>query len=193
MQTAAIFLGGGVIMTVWQYLPTVIKAAIILGLIGVSAIEMNKAYWESFYSSAVQAGAGSTGAAQTSDLRAVRRDMDDKKKPVSGAEETATVTFEEKSAAAQERQAVADAASESEESLLDKVKHHKPLSAAENLRLSEIRQRRAEAKTAELAAQANAAWQPFNLRLAHEMATGTVPGDDLFGFFEKQAGAAARR
>jgi len=178
---------------VYPKLPKLAQAGIAGGLICLSAIELNKDYWESFNASSVTGGQAAQGDAQTVDLRAVRRDMDDKKKPVSGAAETATVTFEEHSAAAQERQAVADAASESEESLLDKVKHHKPLSAAENLRLSEIRQRRAEAKTAELAAQANAAWQPFNLRLAHEMATGTVPGDDLFGFFEKQAGAAARR
>jgi len=75
MQTAAIFLGGGVIMTVWQYLPTVIKAAIILGLIGVSAIEMNKAYWESFYSSAVHSGAAAEGDSKTANLKAAQRDL----------------------------------------------------------------------------------------------------------------------
>jgi hypothetical protein len=66
------------------------------------------------------------------------------------------------------------------------VKHHKPLTSAENLRLSEIRQRRAEATTAEVAAQANAAWLPFNLRLAKQMETGTAQGD-LFQYFYDSA------
>lgn len=192
MQTVAMLAGGGLAMAVYPKLPAVLKAAIIIALIVVSAIEMNKTYWESYYASNTAAGTAAEGDAKTANLKAVQRDLADNK-PVAGAAATAAVNLAEHSAAAQERQAVADAASESEESLLDRVKHHKPLSAAQNLRLSEIRQRRAEAKTAELAAQANAAWQPFNLRLAHEMATGTVPGDDLFGFFEKQAGAAARR
>jgi hypothetical protein len=184
MRSIIMLAGGGVAGIIWPKLPLVAKAGIAVGLISLTAIELNKDYWESFYSSAVSGGQAAQGDAQTVDLRAVRRDMDDKKKPVSGAAETATVNFEEHSAAAQERQAIADAASESEETLLAKVKHHKPLTSAENLRVSEIRQRRAEATTAELAAQANAAWQPFNLRLAHQLATGTVPGDDLFQFFE---------
>jgi hypothetical protein len=171
---------------VYPRLPKLAQAGIAGGLICLSAIELNKDYWESFYSSAVQAGAGSTGAAQTSDLRAVRRDMDENKKPVSGAEETATVTFEEKSAAAQERQAVADSASESEETLLDKVKHHKPLTSAENLRLSEIRTRRAEARSKEVEATLNEAWQPFSLKLAESMKNGSAQGD-LFQFFYDSA------
>src|ERR1019366_10138404 len=108
--------------------------------------ELNKDYWESFNASSVTGGQAAQGDAQVVDLRAVRRDMDDKNKPVSGAAEIGTVTFEEHSATAQERQAIADAASESEETLLAKVKHHKKnLTASETLRLSEIRQRRAEA------------------------------------------------
>jgi hypothetical protein len=172
---------------VFPKLPKVAQAGIAVGLISLSAIELNKDYWESFNASSVTGGAASQGDAQVVDLRAVRREMDDKKKPVSGAAETATVNFEEHSAAAQERQAIADAASESEETLLAKVKHHKPLSSAENLRVSEIRQRRAEAKTAELAAQANAAWQPFVLRLAKQMESGPPP-NDLFQYFYESAG-----
>jgi len=171
---------------VYPKLPKLAQAGIAGGLICLSAIELNKDYWESFNASSVTGGQAAQGDAQTVDLRAVRRDMDDKKKPVSGAAETATVTFEEHSAAAQERQAVADAATTTEEELLAKVKHHKPLTAAENLRLSEIRQRRAEATTAEVAAQANAAWLPFNLRLAKQMETGTAQGD-LFQYFYDSA------
>jgi hypothetical protein len=183
MQTVAMLAGGGLAMAVYPKLPAVLKAAIIIGLIVVSAIEMNKTYWESFYASNTAAGAASEGDSKTANLKAAQRDLAEDK-PVAGAVATAAVNLAEHSAAAQERQAIADAASESEETLLAKVKHHKPLSSAENLRVSEIRQRRAEATTAELVAQANAAWQPFNLRLAHQLATGTVPGDDLFQFFE---------
>jgi hypothetical protein len=172
---------------VFPKLPKVAQVGITVGLISLSAIELNKDYWESYNASSVTGGAASQGDAQVVDLRAVRRDMDDKKKPVvSGAAETAAVNFEEHSAAAQERQAIADAASESEETLLAKVKHHKPLTSAENLRVSEIRQRRAEATTAEVAAQANAAWLPFNLRLAKQMETGAAQGD-LFQYFYDSA------
>jgi hypothetical protein len=175
--------GAAVAAVVYPKLPMLAKVGIAGGLICLSAIELNKDYWESFYSSAVSGGQAAQGDAQTVDLRAVRRDMDDKKKPVSGAAETAAVTFEEHSAAAQERQAIADAASESEETLLAKVKHHKPLTSAENLRVSEIRTRRAEARSKEVEATLNEAWQPFGLKLAHQMESGTVPGDlfDAFG------------
>jgi hypothetical protein len=171
---------------VFPKLPKVAQVGIAVGLICLTAIELNKDYWESFNASSVTGGQAAQGDAQTVDLRAVRRDMDDKKKPVSGAAETAAVNFEEHSAAAQERQAIADSASESEETLLAKVKHHKPLTSAENLRVSEIRQRRAEATTAEVAAQANAAWLPFNLRLAKQMETGAAQGD-LFQYFYDSA------
>jgi hypothetical protein len=167
---------------VFPKLPKVAQAGIAVGLISLSAIELNKDYWESFNASSVTGGQAAQGDAQTVDLRAVRRDMDDKKKPVSGAAETATVNFEEHSAAAQERQAAADAASESEEALLAKVKHHKPLTSAENLRLSEIRTRRAEARSKEVEATLNEAWQPFGLKFAHQMENGTVPGDPFETF-----------
>jgi hypothetical protein len=186
MRSIIMLAGGGVAAMVWPKLPLVAKAGLVVGLVSLAAIELNKDYFESYNASSVTGGQAAQGDAQTVDLRAVRRDMDDKKKPVSGAAETATVTFEEHSAAAQERQAIADAASESEETLLAKVKHHKPLTSAENLRVSEIRQRRAEAQTAELAAQANAAWLPFNLRLAKQMETGTAQGD-LFQYFYDSA------
>src|ERR1019366_1406173 len=93
---------------VFPKLPKVAQVGIAVGLISLSAIELNKDYWESYNASSVTGGAGAAGDAQTVDLRAVRRDMDDKKKPVSGAAETAAVNFEEHSAAAQERQAIAD-------------------------------------------------------------------------------------
>jgi hypothetical protein len=185
MQTVAMLAGGGLAMAVYPKLPAVLKAAIIIGLIVVSAIEMNKTYWESFYASNTAAGAAGDGDSKTANLKAVQRDLADNK-PVAGAVATAAVNLAEHSAAAQERQAAADAASESEETLLAKLKHHKPLSAAENLRVSEIRQRRAEAQTAELAAQANAAWQPFVLRLAHGLETGAPP-NDLFQYFYDSA------
>jgi hypothetical protein len=91
MRTVVMLAGGGLAMAVWPKLPAVAKWAIIIGLIGVSVIEMNKDYWESFNASSVTGGQAAQGDAQTVDLRAVRRDMDDKKKPVSGAAETATV------------------------------------------------------------------------------------------------------
>src|ERR1019366_2327302 len=186
MRSIIMLAGGGVAGIIWPKLPLVAKAGIAVGLISLSAIELNKDYWESFNASSVTGGQAAQGDAQTVDLRAVRRDMNDKKKPVSGAAETAAVNFEEHSAAVQERQAIADSASESEETLLAKVKHHKPLTSAENLRVSEIRQRRAEATTAEGAAQANAAWQPFVLRLARGMETGGAQGD-LFQYFYDSA------
>lgn len=186
-------IGGAVLVTLWPKLPLVAKAALIVGVISITAIEMNKDYWDSYYASAVHGGAASEGDSKTADLKTALRDLADNK-PVPGATATAAVNLAEHSAAAQERQAVADAASESEETLLAKLKRHVKLTSAENLRLSEIRQRRAEATTAELAAQANAAWQPFNLRLAHEMANPrTIPGEDMFGFFEQQAESAGRR
>jgi hypothetical protein len=185
MQTVAMLAGGGLAMAVYPKLPAVLKAAIIIALIVVSAIEMNKTYWESFYASNTAAGAASEGDSKTADLKAAQRDLAENK-PVAGAVAGAAVNLAEHSAAAQERQAVADAASESEETLLAKVKHHKPLTSAENLRVSEIRQRRAEAQTAELAAQANAAWQPFVLRLARGMETGGAQGD-LFQYFYDSA------
>jgi len=178
-------LGGGIGVMVWPKLPFVAKAGVVVGLISLTAIELNKDYWESFYASAVHGGAAAEGDSKTADLKAAQRDLAEDK-PVPGATSTAAVNLAEHSAAAQERQSIADAASESEETLLAKVKHHKPLTSAENLRLSEIRQRRAEATTAEVAAQANAAWLPFNLRLAKQMETGTAQGD-LFQYFYDSA------
>src|ERR1019366_490890 len=155
MRSIIMLAGGGVAAMVWPKLPLVAKAGLAVGLISLSAIELNKDYFESYNASSVTGGQAAQGDAQTVVLRAVRRDMDDKKKPVSGAAETATVTFEEHSASAIERQAIADAASESEETLLAKVKHHKKnLTASENLRLSEIRTRRSEAKIKEAEAKA---------------------------------------
>jgi hypothetical protein len=186
-------LGGAVLVTIYPRLPFVAKAALVVGVTSLAAIELNKDYCESFYASAVHGGAAAEGDAKTADLKAALHDLAENK-PVPGATATAAANLAEHSAAAQERQAIADAATQSENELLAKLKRHVKLTAAENLRLSEIRQRRAEATTAELAAQAAAAWQPFNLRLAHEMANPrTVPGEDMFGFFEQQAEAAGRR
>ena len=185
MRTVLMMLGGGVGVMVWPKLPLVAKAGLVAGAIGVAGIEMNKDYWESFYASNTTAGTAAEGNSKTANLKDAQRDLADHK-PVAGATATAAVNLAEHSAAAQERQAIADAASESEETLLAKVKHHKPLTSAENLRVSEIRQRRAEAQTAELAAQANAAWQPFVLRLARQLDAGPPPGD-LFQYFYDSA------
>src|ERR1019366_10336249 len=118
MRSLLMIGGGGLAAIIWPKLPLVAKAGLAVGLISLTAIELNKDYWESYNASSVTGGQAAQGDAQTVDLRAVRRDMDDKKKPVSGAAETATVTFEEHSAAAQERQAVADAAPITEEELI---------------------------------------------------------------------------
>jgi hypothetical protein len=185
MRSVMMMLGGGIGVMVWPKLPLVAKVGITVGVISLAAVELNKDYWESFYSSAVHSGAAAEGDSKTANLKAAQRDLAENK-PVAGATATAAVNLAEHSATAQERQAVADAASESEESLLAKLQHHKRLSAAENLRLSEIRQRRADAITAEVAAQANAAWLPFNLRLAKQMETGSAQGD-LFQYFYDSA------
>jgi hypothetical protein len=177
--------GAGAATALWSKLPLLVKVPIVVGLGILTVSEIYKDSNEAWFANAIYGGQGAQGSAQIVDPVAVRRDMNAGKE-VSAAKRNQVVTYEEHSAAAQEKQAVADAATESEAELLAKQKRHAKLTSAENLRLSEIKTRRAESRVKEVEAALNEAWLPVGLKFAHQMENG-VPGDpfETFGLLGK--------
>ena len=144
MRTFMMMLGGGVGVMVWPKLPLVAKVGITVGVISLAAIELNKDYWESFYSSAVTGGQAAQGDAQAANPRKVEADLA-AGKPTTNAAATATAQFEGLAADAKQKGVNADTAVESEAELLAKKAKGIPMSSTEELRLKELRIQEAQA------------------------------------------------
>jgi len=137
-------------------LPRWVKIPAVVGLLALAAFELTKDGSEAFNAAAIFGGQGEQGAAQMADSVKVRADMN-AGKDVSAAKRTATVTYEQNAAVAQEKQAIASAATQSEWDLKFKKATGHPLTTTETLRLAELKKLKAEAETAE--AQSTAARQ----------------------------------
>jgi hypothetical protein len=184
--------GAGAATALWSKLPLLVKVPIVVGLGILTVSEIYKDSNEAWFSNSIYGGQAAQGSAQIVDPKKTEADMK-ASKPVTGAAATTAMQVEGLAADAVQKGVTADAMTESEEELLRKAKRHVKLTSTEALRLKEIQIKRqelaklkADTETAELAAQANAAWQPFNLRLAHQLATGSAQGD-LFQYFYDSA------
>jgi hypothetical protein len=184
--------GMGAATALWSKLPLWVKFPVLIALGILAVSELNKDSNESWFANSIYGGQGAQGAAQIVDPKKTEADMK-AGKPVTGAAATTAMQVEGLAADAVQKGVTADAMTESEEELLAKQKRRVKLTSTEALRLKEIQIKRqelaklkADTETAELQAQANAAWQPFNLRLAHQLATGSAPGD-LFQYFYDSA------
>jgi hypothetical protein len=137
----------------WGALPRWVKIPAVVGLVALGAIELNKDTNESWFSSAIYSGQASEGESKSVDPRKTEADAA-AGKPVSGAALMMAKQVEGLGADAIQKQAVADAASLSEQELLAKQAKG-VLSSVETLRILELKRARAESETAE--AQSTAA------------------------------------
>jgi hypothetical protein len=172
----------------WHTLPRWIKIPAALGLVALAAIELNKDANESWFSNSIYGGQGETGAAQLVDPRTVEKDAAAGRE-VSAAKRTITAQWEGLAADAIQKQAVAEAATESETQLLAKQAKGIRLTSTESLRLQELIKLRAEAETAEAqstAARANALAEKeaaqLNARLIESLQRGNE--DLLYTFYD---------
>jgi hypothetical protein len=181
MRSLIALAGAGAAGAFWSKLPSSIKAPVVIGLGILAVSELNKDANESWFANAIYGGQGAQGSAQIVDPKKTEADMK-AGKPVTGAAATTAMQVEGLAADAVQKGVTADAMAESEDELLAKQKRGVKLSSTEALRLSEIKTRRAEARSKEVEAALNEAWLPLGLKFAHQMENG-VPGDpfDTFG------------
>lgn len=154
MKSLIPLVAGGAAGMMWNVLPRWVKVPAVVGLVAMATLELNKDFNESWSSSAIYGGQASEGEGKTADP--VKTEADAAAgKPVSGAARMMAKQVEGLGADAIQKQAVADAASESEQELLAKQAKGVKLTAMESLRIFELKKLRSEAETAE--AQSTAA------------------------------------
>jgi hypothetical protein len=171
---------GGAAGMMWNVLPRWVKIPAVAGLIALAVIELNKDANESWFSSAIFGGQASEGEAKSVDP--LKTEADAKAgKPVSGAARMMAKQVEGLAADAVQKEVTADAASESEQELLAKKFFGKRLTSTQELRLQELKQRRAEAeeheaKATAARAQAKAEKESAEIasRIIESMNDGTV-------------------
>jgi hypothetical protein len=183
--TAALAGGAGM---AWSSLPRWVKIPVAVGLVALAALELNKDANESWNSAAIFGGQGEQGAAQMVDPKKTEADAAAGRE-VSGAKRTVAAQWEGLNADALQKQAVAEAATESEWDLKFKKATGHPLTTTETLRLAELKKLKAEAETAE--AQSTAARQQAKVdKEAAELGSRLVEslqkndGNILFTFWD---------
>jgi hypothetical protein len=138
----------------WHTLPRWVKIPAVVGLVALGAIELTKDGSEAFNAAAIFGGQGEQGTAQMASPKTTLADSA-AGKDVSGAKLTVAAQWQGLAADAIQKQAVADAASLSEQELLAKQAKGIKLTSTESLRILELKRARAESETAE--AQSTAA------------------------------------
>ena len=173
--------GAAVAGALWVKLPNWAKVVSVAGLVTLGTLELNKDANESWFSSAIFGGQAAEGEAKTVDPLKTEADAA-AGKPVSGAARMMAKQVEATGADAQQKQAIADASTESIEEIARK-KHSgkKPLTSTEALRLEEYKKLRSEAESAEAQstaarAQAQADKQSAEIasRIISSMNNGTI-------------------
>jgi hypothetical protein len=128
---------GGAVANIWQRVPLLIKAPVVVGLLLLAGAELTRDVNQALRSGRVTEGEAVKGDAQSADPNKTRADVA-AGKPVSGAERTIAAQLAGLDADAKQKQAVADAATESENELLEKARRGLKLSSTEKLRLREL-------------------------------------------------------
>ena len=129
----------------FQALPRWVKIPAVVGLVALAAIEITKDGSEAFNAAAIFGGQGEEGAAKMADPLKTEADAA-AGKPVSGAARMMAKQVEATGADAQQKQAVADASTESIEEIARKKLSGKKLTSTEALRLEEYKKLRGEAE-----------------------------------------------
>lgn len=158
---------GGAVVNVWQRVPFIVRAPVVFGLVLLAGAELTRDLNIGVRSGRVAEGQAVEADAKIADPNQTRAAVA-AGKPVSGAERTIAAQVAGLDADAQQKQAVADAATESEDELLAKAKRGAKLTSTEKLRLRElqikaqelaIKQAENTSKTAEASvADLRAAW-----------------------------------
>jgi hypothetical protein len=179
---------GGAAGMFWNMLPRVLRIPLLVGVVAVAAFELTKDGSEAFNAAAIFGGQGEQGAAQMIDPKKVEADAAAGRE-VSAAKRTIAAQYEGLNADAIQKQAVAEAASESELELLAKQVKGIKLSSLETLRIAELKKARAEAETAEAQSTAARAEAKMN-REAAELNSRVIEsvqrgnGDLLYTFYD---------
>ena len=130
MKSLIPLVAGGAAGMMWNVLPRWVKVPAVVGLVALAALELNKDANKSWFSSSIFGGQAAEGESKTVDP--LKTEADAKAgKPVSGAARMMAKQVEGLGADAIQKQAVADAASESEQELLAKQAKRVKLSAME--------------------------------------------------------------
>jgi hypothetical protein len=152
-------------------LPRWVKIPAVVGLVALGAIELTKDGSEAFNAAAIFGGQGEQGAAQMVDPKRTEADSAAGKE-ISGAKRMIDAQWQGLAADAIQKQAVAAAASESEQELLAKQAKGVKLTTTEAIQLETLKKLRSEATTAqavssaaEAEAEANRAAAELNARL----------------------------
>ena len=141
MKTLLGLMGGGAIVTVWRLIPAIVKVPAIFGAGMLAAADLNKDINESWVSGRIFGGQAAEGDAKVTDpgktLKQYRAGL-----PVPGAAAAVGVEIAGKNADALQKQAYADAAAESEDEILAKLKAGLRITTTEQLRLIELQSAR---------------------------------------------------
>jgi hypothetical protein len=172
----------------WNTLPRWVKIPGVVGLVALAAIELTKDGSEAFNAAAIFGGQGEQGLAQIADPKKTEADAAAGQE-VSGAKRTVAAQWQGLNADALQKQAVAEAATESEQELLAKQAAKRKLTSTESLRIQELKKLRSEAETAEAQstaaraeAEANRAAAELNERLISSLQRND--GDILKTFYD---------
>jgi len=148
MKTLISLAGGGSVLNIWKRIPASVKVPAIFGLGVLAAAELNIDANHSWFSNRIFGGQAAQGEAQVVDPAATRKAIA-AGQPVTGAEATLAAQYQGLDADAKQKAAYADAANESEDEILAKKAAGRRLTTTEELRLAEIRAKRAEAEKQE--------------------------------------------
>jgi len=179
---------GGAAGLFYSAIPRFLRVPLLVGVIAVCAFELVKDGSEAVNAPAIYGGQGEQGAAQMIDPKRVEADAAAGGE-ISAAKRTITAQWQGLAADAIQKQAVADAATESEAQLLAKQAKGIKLTSTESLRLQELKKLRAEAETAEAQSTAARAEAKMN-REAAELSARLVEslqrgnGDLLYTFYD---------
>jgi hypothetical protein len=183
-----IITAGGAAGMFWNAIPRILRIPLLCGVVAVASFELLKDGSEAFNAPAIFGGQGEQGAAQMVDPKKTEAAAAAGKE-VSGARRTVAAQWAGLNADAIQKQAVAEAYSETIEEIARKKLSGKKLTTTEALRLEEYKKLRAEAETAEAQstaaraeAEANRQAAELNARLISSLQRND--GDILKTFYD---------
>jgi len=148
MKSLISLAGGGSVVNLWRRIPAIVKVPVIFGAGVLAAAELNIDANHAWFSNRIFGGQAAQGEAQVVDPVATRKAIQ-AGQPVTGAEATLAAQYQGLDADAKQKAAYADASTESEDEILAKKAAGRRLTTTEELRLAEIRAKRAEAEKQE--------------------------------------------
>jgi hypothetical protein len=132
-----LFANGGAVANVWQRVPFYVKAPVVVGVVLMASVDLVRDINIGFRSGRVAEGQAVDADAKIADPDATRAAVL-AGKPVTGAERQIAAQIAGLDADADQKRAAADAATESDDEILEKWKNHKKLTTTEKLRLREV-------------------------------------------------------